>query len=161
MTQVSDAINGLDGNGLLKTNALSMEGKMAAGALGRARNYGWRPRYVNLPSLLLFINKCHVNMLWVPHLWDSPVLKNDDLVHLGKKTDAVGHQNSGLTQRQKHNFIEIRTNPIPYLKKTDEIPPKLCKNSCVHPSTHPTSICPSIHPSIHPPTYSVYVPTKS
>ena len=40
MTQVSDAINGLDGNGLLKTNALSMEWKMAAGALGRARNYG-------------------------------------------------------------------------------------------------------------------------
>ena len=33
-------IDGLDGNGLLKTYALSMEDKMAAGAVGRARNYG-------------------------------------------------------------------------------------------------------------------------
>ena len=33
-------IDGLDGNGLLKTYAMSMEDKMAAGAFGRARNYG-------------------------------------------------------------------------------------------------------------------------
>ena len=34
-------IDGLDGNGLHRTYALSMEKKMAAGAFGRARNYGW------------------------------------------------------------------------------------------------------------------------
>ena len=33
-------IDGLDGNGLLKTYVLLMEDKMAAGAFGRARNYG-------------------------------------------------------------------------------------------------------------------------
>ena len=33
-------IDGLDENGLLKTYALSIEDKMAAGAFGRARNYG-------------------------------------------------------------------------------------------------------------------------
>ena len=33
-------IDGLDGNGLLKRYALSMEDKMAAGSFGRARNYG-------------------------------------------------------------------------------------------------------------------------
>ena len=35
-----ETIDGLDGNGLLKTYALSMEDKMAAGAFGRARNCG-------------------------------------------------------------------------------------------------------------------------
>ena len=30
----------MDGNGLLKTYALSMEDKMAAGAFGRTRSYG-------------------------------------------------------------------------------------------------------------------------
>ena len=35
-----EKFDGLDGNGLLKTYALSMEDKMAAGAFGRARNYG-------------------------------------------------------------------------------------------------------------------------
>ena len=34
-------IDGLDGNGLLKAYVSSMEGKMAAGAFGRARSYGW------------------------------------------------------------------------------------------------------------------------
>ena len=29
------------GDGLLKAYVFSMEGKMAAGAFGRARNYGW------------------------------------------------------------------------------------------------------------------------
>ena len=33
--------DGLDGNGLLKIYALSMEDEMAAGAFGRARNDGW------------------------------------------------------------------------------------------------------------------------
>ena len=33
-------IDGLHGNGLLKTYALLMEDKMAAGAFERARNYG-------------------------------------------------------------------------------------------------------------------------
>ena len=33
-------IDGLDGNGLLKMYALSMEDEMAAGPLGRARYYG-------------------------------------------------------------------------------------------------------------------------
>ena len=33
-------INGLDGNGLLKTYALPMEDKMVPGAFGRARKYG-------------------------------------------------------------------------------------------------------------------------
>ena len=33
-------MDGLDGNGLLKTYAHSMEDKMAAGTFGRARNYG-------------------------------------------------------------------------------------------------------------------------
>ena len=33
-------MGGLDGNGLLKTNALTMEEKMAAGGFGRARNDG-------------------------------------------------------------------------------------------------------------------------
>ena len=37
---VLETRNGLDGNELLKTYALSMEDKMAAGALGCARNYG-------------------------------------------------------------------------------------------------------------------------
>ena len=32
--------DGLSGNGLLKIYALSMENKKAAGAFGRARNYG-------------------------------------------------------------------------------------------------------------------------
>ena len=36
-------INGVDGNGLLKTyGTLSLQDKMAAGAFGRARNYGVR-----------------------------------------------------------------------------------------------------------------------
>ena len=38
-------MNGLDGNGLLKTYAHSMEDKMAAGTFGRARNYGWDSPY--------------------------------------------------------------------------------------------------------------------
>ena len=33
-------MDGSDGNGLLKAYVFSMEGKMAAGAFGRARNYG-------------------------------------------------------------------------------------------------------------------------
>ena len=33
-------IDSLDGNGLLKTYAFSIEDKMAAGAFGRARSYG-------------------------------------------------------------------------------------------------------------------------
>ena len=62
-------IDGLDGSGLLKIYALSMEDKMAAGAFGRARNYGWnvpqstiRIYYKSLidhdpPSLLFFLRE--------------------------------------------------------------------------------------------------------
>ena len=35
-----ETVDGLDGNGLLKRYALSMEDKMAAGAFRRAKNYG-------------------------------------------------------------------------------------------------------------------------
>ena len=38
--EAKKTINGLDGNGLLKTYALSMEHKKAAGAFERARNCG-------------------------------------------------------------------------------------------------------------------------
>ena len=40
--------DGLDGNGLLKTYALSMEDKLAAGGFGHARNYGWESPFNRL-----------------------------------------------------------------------------------------------------------------
>ena len=69
-------IDGLDGSGLLKIYAFSMEDKMAAGAFGRARNYGWnvpqstiRIYYKSLidhdPLSLLFFLKgiCHTKKI--------------------------------------------------------------------------------------------------
>ena len=41
VSEPKKAINGLDGNGLLKTYSLLMEDKMAARVFGCARNYGW------------------------------------------------------------------------------------------------------------------------
>ena len=40
MVSEAKRIDGLDGNGLLKAFVFSMEDKMAAGAFGRARDYG-------------------------------------------------------------------------------------------------------------------------
>ena len=56
ISEVKKTIDGLDGNGLLKTYTLSMEDKMAAGVFGRALIImGKKANQVNTKTLYLLL----------------------------------------------------------------------------------------------------------